>query len=82
MIQINGLFGDQDHIITETKGMFSIVEHTRDLTVSPMTAMMEYYMSKMEVRRNRWGAPTHRQRDPDLNRSQILRHPGTSRLGF
>lgn len=51
MIQISGLFGDQDHIITETKGMFSIVEHTRDLTVSPMTAMMEYYMSKMEVRR-------------------------------
>lgn len=51
MVTVNGLFDDKDHIITEKKGMFSIVEHTRDLTVSPMTAMMEYFMSKMEVRR-------------------------------
>ena len=51
MIQVNGLFDDKDHIITEQKGMFSIVEHTRDLTVSPLTAMEEYFMSKMDVRR-------------------------------
>ena len=51
MIQVNGLFDDKDHIITEQKGMFSIVEHTRDLTVSPITAMEEYFMAKMDVRR-------------------------------
>lgn len=51
MVTIKGLYDDKDHIITETKGMFSVVEHTRNLTVSPATAMMEYFMSKMEVRR-------------------------------
>ena len=51
MIRLKGLFDDQDHIITEQKGVFSIVEHTRDLTVSPMTAMSEYFMSQMGVRR-------------------------------
>src|SRR5699024_12370768 len=51
MIQVNGLFDDKDHIITEQKGMFSIVEHTRDLTVSPITAMEEYLMAQMDVRR-------------------------------
>lgn len=51
MIQVNGLFDDKDHIITEQKGMFCVVEHTRDLTVSPSTAMEEYFMSKMDVRR-------------------------------
>lgn len=51
MVKVNGLFDDKEHIITEKKGMFSVVEHTRDLTVSPSTAMMEYFMSKMDVRR-------------------------------
>lgn len=51
MVQINGLFNDADHIITDTKGCFSIIEHTRDLTVSPGTAMREYFMERMEVRR-------------------------------
>lgn len=46
MVKVNGLFDDKEHIITEKKGMFSVVEHTRDLTVSPSTAMMEYFMSK------------------------------------
>lgn len=51
MIRINGLFNDDDHIITEQKGCFSIVEHTRDFTVTPEQAMREYYMSKMDVRK-------------------------------
>lgn len=51
MVTIHGLFGDQDHIITEQKGIFSVVEHMRDLTVSPMTAQREYFMGKMGVRK-------------------------------
>lgn len=51
MVKFEGLFNDEDHIITERKGSFAIVEHQRDLTVSPETAMWEYYMSQMDVRR-------------------------------
>lgn len=51
MIRTNGLFDGEDHIITEQKGIFRVIEHQRDLTVSPSTAMYEYFMSKMNVRR-------------------------------
>lgn len=51
MIRFNGLIDEENHIITEQKGMFSVIEHEKDLTVSPMTAMNEYFMSKMGVRR-------------------------------
>ncbi len=51
MIKINGLFNDDDHIIREQKGIFSVVEHVRDLAVSPYTAQEEYFMAKMGVRK-------------------------------
>ena len=51
MIRFNGLIDEENHIITEQKGMFSVIEHEKDLTVSPMTAMNEFFMSKMGVRR-------------------------------
>ena len=51
MITINGLFNDTEHIIKDSKGLFSIVEHQKDLTVSPISAVFEYYMGKMGVRR-------------------------------
>lgn len=51
MIKIEGLFGDKDHVITESKGIFSVIEHQRDLAVSPMTAQAEYFMSQMGVRK-------------------------------
>ena len=51
MVSIKGLFDDKDHIITEQKGVFSIVEHQRDLTVSPESAMREFFMGKMNVRK-------------------------------
>lgn len=51
MVTIKGLFDDKDHIITEQKGIFSVVEHQKDLTVSPETAKREYYMSQMGVRK-------------------------------
>lgn len=51
MVNIHGLFDDRDHIITDQKGVFSVVEHQRDMTVSPMTAQIEYFMGKMGVRK-------------------------------
>lgn len=51
MITINGLFHDEDHVITESKGIFSVVEHQRDLTTTPEGAMREYFMSQMDIKR-------------------------------
>lgn len=51
MVKLKGLFNDDDHIITEKGGIFSVVEHVRDLTVSPEGAMREYFMSMMNVRK-------------------------------
>ena len=51
MVNIYGLFDGKEHLITEQRGIFSVVEHQRDLTVSPMTAQTEYFMGKMGVRK-------------------------------
>lgn len=51
MVTIKGLFGDADHVITESKGVFHVVEHQKDLTTTPEAAMKEYFMSKMDVKR-------------------------------
>jgi len=51
MVTIKGLFHDDDHIITETKGIFSVVEHQKDLTTTPEAAMREYFMSQMDIKR-------------------------------
>ena len=50
-IRIKGLFDDPDYTLKESKGIFSVIEYVRDLTVSPSNAMYEYFMSKMDVRR-------------------------------
>ena len=50
MVNIKGLLNDSDHLIKDAKGIFSIVEHQRDLAVSPLTAQAEFFMSKMGVR--------------------------------
>lgn len=51
MIKFYGLFDDKDHIITDQKGVFSVVEHMRDKTVSAADAIDEFYMSQMNVRK-------------------------------
>ena len=51
MVTIKGLFGDEDHRITESKGIFSVVEHQRDLTTTPEGAIREYFMSQMDIKR-------------------------------
>lgn len=51
MVTVKGLFGDEDHRIIEEKGIFSVVEHQRDLTTTPEGAMREYFMSQMDIKR-------------------------------
>lgn len=51
MYKINNLVDDENHKISEKKGIFSIIEHDVDYSVSPNNAMQEYYMSRMNVKR-------------------------------
>ena len=51
MFKINNLANQTSHIVTEQKGVFSIVEHHVDFSVAPCNAMEEYYMSQMNVKR-------------------------------
>ena len=51
MYKINNLVNNQDHIITDQKGLFSVVEHKVDRSVNPGNATSEYFMSQMNVRR-------------------------------
>ena len=51
MFKINNLANQTSHIVTEQKGVFSIVEHNVDFSVAPCNAMEEYYMSQMNVKR-------------------------------
>lgn len=50
MFQIKNLTSEQ-HIVTEKKGRFSVVEHVADYSVSPNNASEEYFMKQMNVRR-------------------------------
>lgn len=51
MFKINNLANQTSHIVTEQKGIFSIVAHNVDFSVAPCNAMEEYYMSQMNVKR-------------------------------
>ncbi|MFA5612466.1 AIM24 family protein [Candidatus Saccharibacteria bacterium] len=51
MYIINNLTNETSHIITERKGILSIVEHAMDYSVAPDNAMNEYFMSQMNVKR-------------------------------
>ncbi len=50
MFKINNISND-NHKVTEQKGMFKVLEHMADYSVSPMNAESEYFMSQMGVRR-------------------------------
>ena len=42
---------NEERKITKQKGIFSVLEYARDLSVSPFNATSQYFMSKMNVRR-------------------------------
>ncbi|HAJ73829.1 MAG TPA: hypothetical protein DCM49_03415 [Lachnospiraceae bacterium] len=49
MIRIKNLTDDINHVIIETKGNFSVLEHKRDSSVNPESARLEYYMKEMNI---------------------------------
>lgn len=49
-MEIRNLTNDERKI-TKQKGIFSVLEYERDLSVSPYNATAQYFMSKMNVRR-------------------------------
>ena len=51
MISVKNLFDNDDVKIIERIGNISVIEQQRDLSVNKVTAMSEYYASKMNVRR-------------------------------
>ncbi len=68
MFQISN-FTDNDDVSTVAElGAFKVIEYHRDLSVSPATAMNEYFMSKMNVRR--------RQLVCDLSQSNVAIQAG------
>ena len=49
MFKINNLANQTSHIVTEQKGIFSIVEHNVDFSVAPCNAMEEYYVKRKQA---------------------------------
>ena len=49
-MEIRNLTNDERKIVKQ-KGIFSVLEYERDLSVSPYNATAQYFMSKMNVRR-------------------------------
>lgn len=51
MIKTNLKEPSESHRITETKGIFSVLEYEKDLSVSPSRAAEAYFASRMDVRK-------------------------------
>ena len=51
MFKIKNLTDNDDIIIKETLGAFTVIEYLKDLSVSPNNAQMAYFASKMNVRK-------------------------------
>lgn len=51
MVEVNNLVGNSNILVKERKGCFTVLEHLSDRSVSPRTAMTEYFKSKMGFNR-------------------------------
>ena len=49
LVEFINLADNSNHVITESAGMFHVIEHNSDLSVAPDNAMKEYFMKKMGV---------------------------------
>ncbi|WP_307976388.1 AIM24 family protein [uncultured Streptococcus sp.] len=65
---ITNFLNNDDIIVKQTKGCFSIVEYKHDLSVTPLNAMAEYFNGQMNVRK--------RQLVAQLDRSAITLQQG------
>lgn len=75
MIKINNYVDQNDDIVVlERKGMFTIFEFVRDLSVYPWNAQTAYFMAKMGCRM--------RQLKVDINDDAIRLNPGAMKMMF
>lgn len=56
MYTINNLTGPNGHTAAQTRGIFTVIEHETDYSVSPANAQTEYFMSRMNVKRRQVAA--------------------------
>ena len=56
MYTIKNLTSPTGHIATETRGVFTVIEHAMDYSVSPAAAQTEYFMSQMNDKRRQVAA--------------------------
>lgn len=51
MISLNNLAENKNMIVIDQKGVFSVFEHQKDMSVSPQFASVAYFMHEMNVRK-------------------------------
>ena len=51
MIQLNNFHNNPNMIKTAQMGCFEVYEHQKDLSVSPRTAQVDYFMHQMNLRK-------------------------------
>lgn len=51
MINCSNVYGNGNSVLVNELGNYKVIEHEKDLSVSPFTAVTEYFASKMNVRR-------------------------------
>lgn len=68
MFQIANLTSNQNVKVVQQKGPFTVIEHQRDLSVRPESAMASYYCAEMNVRK--------RQVLCDLSKAQVTVQAG------
>ena len=51
MIQVNNLFNNPNIKIMEKSGPFALLEHSADLSTSPLDAQAAYFMQKMNIKK-------------------------------
>lgn len=72
MYTIHNLVNNDDVVILEKKGAYSVIEYKKDLSITPNNAMLAYYCSEMNIRK--------RQLLCDLNISDVTIQPGAMQM--
>ncbi len=73
MIEIRNFVGENKNLsVVEEKGIFTVFQHNKDLSVSPRSAEIAYYMSKMNC--------TQKQVAITLNDNAVRLKPGAMQL--
>ena len=72
MFQTNALENTMNRSITKKKGIFSVLEYNRDMSVTPLEASNAYFCSKMGVRK--------RQVIAELNGSAVMLQAGAMQM--